>query len=127
MPPRWPRLRPSRPAAAAANINYVGVQYDVEDNTTNTPTAGWRNPTPAKPLDIDGDNILGSDGYDIYFKKASNPSYATIGYPYPNRNNATLALWDNPASPTGNDYNGGFYHDASITPLVSCLRLCLAS
>ena len=94
----------TRPAAAA-NINYVGVQYDVEAST-NTPTTGWRNPTPAKPLDIDGDNILGSDGYDVYFEKASNPSYATIGYPYPNRNNAS-ALWDDPANPTGDDCNGG--------------------
>ena len=101
-------------SAGAATIDYAGVQFGVEDSTTNTLTTGWRNPTPAKPLDIDGDNILGSDGYLIYFNRISNPSYATIATTgYINRNNASV-FWDDPTDPTGADFTaGGFYHDAS--------------
>ena len=46
----------------AAVITYVGNQTEIEAYT-DTPTEGWRNATPAKPLDIDGDNILGTDGW----------------------------------------------------------------
>ena len=101
-------------SAGAVTIDYAGVQFGVEDSTTNTLTTGWRNPTPAKPLDIDGDNILGSDGYLIYFNRISNPSYATIATTgYINRNNAPVN-WDDPTDPTGADFTaGGFYHDAS--------------
>ena len=98
--------------AGAATIAYAGVQFGIEDNTSNTLTTGWRD-TTTKPLDIDGDNLLGSDGYLSYFNRISNPSYATIATSgYINRNNASV-LWDNPTDPTGNDVTGGFYHDAS--------------
>ncbi len=107
-------------SASAAVISYVGVQFDVED-ATNTPTAGWRNTTTAKPLDVDGDNVLGSDGYFIYHNRQSVPSYATtIFNPDSNVNRTSRsALWDDPSDPTGADIAGsGQYYDVSI-PLGS--------
>jgi sialate O-acetylesterase len=100
------------PADAAA-ITHVGFQAGVEQDA-NDPTVGWRNTTPAKPLDIDGDHILGTDGYEVSGLR-SNPSYAWITVIAPNQNgSSSWGLWDHPATPSGSDSLGArVYHDAS--------------
>ncbi|MCH7228389.1 hypothetical protein MLD59_19775, partial [Verrucomicrobiaceae bacterium E54] len=60
--------------AQAASINFVGSQDNIETKNDDQ-TIGWRNTTPAKTLDIDGDNIIGTDGYRTS-NRSSNPSYA---------------------------------------------------
>jgi hypothetical protein len=96
----------------AANITFVGHQDGVEDDA-DTPTSGWRNASPTKPLDIDLDNILGTDGYEVA-GKVSNPSYAWITNLAPNRNGGPWGLWDDPANPSGNDTLAAtIYHDST--------------
>jgi len=59
--------------ASAATIVYVG-----EDVTTNDQ---WRTTDHAKPLDIDGDNVYGTDGYFIGITLAgvdASPAYAPV-------------------------------------------------
>ncbi|MCH7229101.1 Ig-like domain-containing protein, partial [Haloferula sp. A504] len=61
-------------SATTAAITFVGTQDNMETKNDD-PTVGWRNTTPAKTLDIDGDNIIGTDGYRTS-NRSSNPSYA---------------------------------------------------
>jgi hypothetical protein len=90
----------------AATITYVGHQVGIEADA-DTPTEGWRNPTPAKPLDIDGDHILGTDGWWLA-KQKSDPSYAWITETAPNGNSGGWGKWDNPSDPSGPDTFGAF-------------------
>jgi hypothetical protein len=53
----------------AAVITYAGAQTDLG--------SGWRTPGVSKPQDIDGDNILGTDGYDLVNLPAVTPSYVS--------------------------------------------------
>ena len=88
----------------AGDINFTGSQVDVDPKTTSLPGApdsvGWRNTTPSKPLVIDGDDIIGTDGY---FGRAgdSSPTYITSfgtaggGNPF--------GYVDNPLDPQGID------------------------
>ncbi|HEX4122237.1 MAG TPA: choice-of-anchor Q domain-containing protein [Verrucomicrobiae bacterium] len=55
------------PGAPLLNIQYAGVQQDLG--------SGWRTPSVSKPLDIDGDNILGSDGYYLVNLPPVLPAY----------------------------------------------------
>lgn len=87
-----------------AEITYVGHQVGIEADA-DTPTEGWRNPTPAKPLDIDGDHILGTDGWWLANQK-SEPSYAWITETAPNGNSGAWGKWDNPSDPSGPDTVG---------------------
>ena len=55
------------PSAGASVITYAGSQTDLGP--------GWRTATVGKPLDIDGDNVFGTDGYDMVNRPAVTPSY----------------------------------------------------
>ena len=106
-------------------IQYVGHEVDVE-SASDTPTTGWRNPNNAKTLDIDGDNILGTDGYSIFnlnsFSLIGNqalPDYISeVTRLSPNANAASsFGVMDNPADPSGSDtWNFGIWHTANSTP-----------
>ena len=58
--------------AHAATILYVGSDLST--------SGSWRSAAVSKPLDLDGNNIYGSDGYLLTGSSTllSNPSYATI-------------------------------------------------
>lgn len=93
---------------SAATIVIAGGQSNFEAHT-NDPTDGWRNTTTAKPLDGDGDNIFGTDGYDLSGSSAplALPAYvfsSTIG----GGHNQTRGLVDDPTDPTGADIAGGW-------------------
>ena len=59
-------------AASAAIVVYVD-----EDVTTND---AWRTTDSAKPLDLDGDDTYGSDGYLLAIETGADvsPAYATV-------------------------------------------------
>jgi hypothetical protein len=87
--------------ADAADISYVGFQANVESDL-NTTTTGWRNASPAKPLDIDGDNILGTDGYHFATAGMSSlPAYISSAVGQNPKN--PFGLIDDPTDPTGDD------------------------
>lgn len=97
----------------AATITYVGYQADIEA-IVDDGAVGWRNTNPAKPLDIDGDDILGTDGYrvgDGSYLALFDPPYASTAAVAPNRNN--FGALDNPADPSGTDTIKICFHDAS--------------
>jgi hypothetical protein len=52
-----------------ASITYVGTQYDLGP--------GWRTSTTNKPLDIDGNNVLGTDGYNMVNLAEVLPAYVS--------------------------------------------------
>jgi len=54
---------------SAAGVNYAGVQTDLG--------SGWRTSSVQKPLDIDGDNVLGTDGYYLVNLPSVLPSYVS--------------------------------------------------
>jgi len=99
------------PTARAAVITYVGLHENVESHA-NDPTVGWRNPTsPAKPMDLDGDNIYGSDGYTLFGRPYEMlPAYVTAIQPLQTvlgPDALDYAMIDNPNDPTGNDIKAG--------------------
>ncbi len=94
--------------AHAASISYVGTQDNMETKD-NDPTVGWRRTTPVKTLDIDGDNVVGTDGYRTS-NRSANPAYATATVVAPNINN--FSRIDDPNSTTA-DVQTGALHDAS--------------
>lgn len=81
--------------AEAANVARVGVQQDLGP--------GWRTPTVLKAFDPDGDNVLGSDGYQLVNVRPAWPSYVasaevlTSTYP----GNAGYASIDQPTGIPG--------------------------
>ena len=95
-------------ASNAATVAYAGSQLNVDAKQTSLPAVadsiGWRNATTAKPLDVDGDNIIGTDGYT---GRASNvapsviPSYLTFSSITGGGN--SFGYFDNPLDPTGID------------------------
>jgi hypothetical protein len=91
-------------------ITHIGTQFDIEAGT-NDPTFGWRNPSPVKPLDVDGDNILGTDGYRTS-ARTSDPSYAITYKLAPNENGGGK-VYDDPLNPSGDDIGLAAFHDAS--------------
>lgn len=120
-------------SANAATVTYVGHQDDVEA-AADTPTTGWRNATPAKPLDIDGDNILGTDGYSIFQANGNSisslPTYiSSVQRIGGNSNSAgSFGVMDNPADPSGADtINFGIWHaGASNTNASNIFRFTVA-
>ncbi|MBT7959702.1 MAG: PEP-CTERM sorting domain-containing protein [Akkermansiaceae bacterium] len=101
--------------SASAAITYVGGQSNFEAHT-NDPTVGWRNATTAKPLDGDGDNVLGTDGYDLSGNSAPLllPSYVLSSVVSGNHNQ-TRGNVDDPADPTGADIAGGWSGGSSAS------------
>jgi len=89
-------------------ITHVGTQFDIESGT-NDPTVGWRNTSPAKPMDIDGDNILGTDGYRTS-AHTRDPSYAITAKLAPNENGGGK-VYDDPTDPAGDDIGMAAFHD----------------
>ena len=84
-----------------AAISYVGFQANVESDL-NTTTTGWRNAGPVKPLDIDGDNTLGTDGYHFATVGMSSlPAYISSAVGQNPKN--VFGLIDDPTDPTGDD------------------------
>jgi hypothetical protein len=110
------------PTAQAA-ISYVGNQDDIE-SAANTTSSGWRNTTPAKTFDIDGDNIMGSDGYQM-FEGGTTGITGLPGYiasvtrltSHTGVSASSFGIMDDPADPTGNDtIYFGLWFDVSDTP-----------
>jgi len=106
--------------AQAAVVGYVGFQNEVEGEF-DTPTEGWRNASPAKTFDIDGDNILGTDGY-------WNPSNGTVLPAYVasaakqnvggDNTGSGFGVMDDPGNPSGTDtWNYGGWRHNSTTEL----------
>jgi hypothetical protein len=95
-------------SANAATIMHAGGQSNFEAHT-NDATVGWRNATTLKPLDGDGDNILGTDGYDLSGSSAplALPSYVLSSVVSGNHNQ-TRGSVDDPLNPTGADIAGGW-------------------
>lgn len=112
------------PSAQYATISYVGTQFDIE-SPQDDPQVGWRNTTPKKPMDLDGDHILGTDGWRMgtVGQTVSDPPYAKTAKTAPNGN--AHGRWDNPADPSGQDTNQGILHDSkaqtgeTTAPLVT--------
>ena len=97
-------------SAAALTLATSGSDIDVTDPA---PGGGgyWRTAGVAKPNDIDGDNILGTDGFRYITDNPGgngandivslDPSYATVNFLVNNfRGNASYSLIDNPAGGT---------------------------
>ena len=95
--------------SASAAITYVGNQYNVEALTDDQST-GWRNAATAKSFDIDGDNIIGTDGYDFAGASgvASLPSYVTSVAGSGGHNDQNKGLIDDPTNPSGPDIGTGW-------------------
>jgi len=89
----------------AADITYEGFQTDIETMlaTEEVTPKGWRNTNPAKPLDVDGDNILGTDGYMVKDKPTVTPSYFSSWSRVSLNDNAWAKYIDDPDDPTGAD------------------------
>lgn len=79
--------------AQAATISLVGTQHD--------DGAWWRTAASNKVHDVDGNHVLGSDGFEVVNRAQAKPSYIdTMGIltgTYPG--NGLYALIDDPASP----------------------------
>lgn len=96
----------------AATIMFTGSQENVDPKTTSLPTTpdsfGWRNANPAKPLDIDGDDVIGTDGY------SGRAGVDLSGATYITNFNSTgggnpFGYVDDPTDPTGiDDARSGF-------------------
>lgn len=95
-------------STATATIVLVGTQYNMETKNDD-PAVGWRRTTPVKTLDIDGDNVVGTDGYRTS-NRGSNPPYATATVVAPNINN--FSRIDDPNSTTA-DVLTGTLHDGN--------------
>ncbi|PXA03436.1 hypothetical protein DDZ13_12135 [Coraliomargarita sinensis] len=109
----------------AADITFVGHQDAVEADA-DTPTSGWRNATPSKTLDIDVDNVLGTDGYQVAAKSA-NPSYGWIIRRSPGYNHASSwGLWDDPDNASGSDnLSAGVFYDPNANGQVDVFELVI--
>ncbi len=96
-------------SASAATIMYAGGQSNME-TFSNDPAVGWRNATTAKPLDIDGDNVLGTDGY--VFAGSSSvealPTYVASSARSGGHNDNNRGSVDNPLDASGADIGIGW-------------------
>lgn len=106
-------------SASAATVSYVGFQNEIEGEF-DTPNEGWRNASPTKTYDIDGDNILGTDGFYIPGAVGGSadiqlPAYvASIAKDSSGGENwsAGFGLMDDPSNPSGTDtWNYGGWRD----------------
>ena len=103
--------------SASAAITYVGGQSNLEAHTDD-PAVGWRNTTTVKTLDIDGDNIIGTDGYDIAGGGPEVlPSYV-LSATYSGGHNQLKGFMDDPLDPTGADMGAGWAGNSSGNTIV---------
>ncbi len=97
---------------SAATVSYVGSQLSME--TYSNDPAGWRSTgDPDKPLDIDSNGVLGTDGYFMAGSVGESlPGYITgvtaeeIAY----GGNAGYAQIDNPLDASGADVVSGAWY-----------------
>ena len=97
--------------AVAATINYVGI-----DTTTQ---GSWRTTTVLKPLDGDGDNAYGTDGWRRHeglVNPVSQPSYATLTFQNGTYENTAFQAYNSvvdqaltPAASVPDDYSVGYF------------------
>jgi hypothetical protein len=91
-------------SASVGTLTPVGIAASLDTNTG----PAWRSAAIAKPLDGDGDNVYGTDGYAMWgldgVETVQNPAYATI------TRNTSLSFFagnggyiriDDPADPAG--------------------------
>jgi len=85
------------PRACAAVVTFVGNQLNLGP--------GWRTSGVSKPLDIDGDNILGTDGYNVVNLQPVSPDYvsATAILTTTYSGNSSYASIDDPTTPSPTD------------------------
>ena len=102
--------------ADAATITYVGVHTNVETFADN-PADGWRNASTAKLFDADGDNVIGTDGYDFVGSSTviSLPAYVASATTSGGHNDNNRGLVDNPLDPSGADIGLGWNGNGSTT------------
>jgi hypothetical protein len=105
---------------AQATVTYVGFQSEIE-SAADTPGTGWRNAAPVKTFDIDGDNILGTDGYWNPSNSSALPAYVASASKQNVGNDNTgsvFGVMDDPGSPGGTDtWNFGGWRHNSTTEL----------
>lgn len=108
--------------AQAATITYVDEHRNLESRA-NDATVGWRNATTLKPLDLDGDNIYGTDGYHMMANGIVDlPTYIdSVTNLASSNNHVVSADIDDPGNSDGNDINAGQWFHAIGTgaPLFS--------
>jgi hypothetical protein len=120
----------------AASIAWVGVDYNVDAKQTSLPMAadsvGWRNSTDVKAfgvgeVDIDGDNIYGTDGYRTRGGNTTGSiSYlASAGNIASGGNN--FGYMDNPSDPTGIDtFRVGFWGSSTTAASLDLFSFTVA-
>lgn len=106
----------------AATVLYTGDHFNFE-SVTNDAGTGWRNTSTVKPLDADGDNIYGTDGYEFGGGGTPNalPTYVNSFTISGGHNDGGRGDVDNPADPSGVDINGGWAGRSVVsTTFASC-------
>jgi hypothetical protein len=95
-------------SSAPAAIVLAGTHYNMETKD-NDPTVGWRRSATPKTLDIDGDNVVGTDGYRTS-NRGADPTYATATVVAPSKN--IFSRIDDPDSTTA-DVQTETLHDGN--------------
>ncbi len=94
------------PMAESAIVPYVGADQDLGHS--------WRTASVSKPFDIDGDNVLGTDGYYLVNRPAVLPNYvsqaAILTSTYPG--NVSYSSIDDPINP------GSLFLTGTMNPTV---------
>ena len=94
-------ITPANAATIVYNAGAGQLNIDGDDNGTVSGD-GWRTASFAKPGDIDGNNILGTDGWHVAYNNISNPGYAATTTFTSNRVISTNnGLMDNPNAAAG--------------------------
>ena len=74
-------------SAYAAALNYVGSHYDMVNlfpgGSAPYVVSPWRYEVNAKPLDVDGNNVYGTDGYALFATKFTWPHVDCCGSSVP--------------------------------------------
>jgi hypothetical protein len=70
-------------STATAAVTYVGTHYDMvglfPGGTAPYVVSPWRSEINAKPLDVDGNNVYGSDGYALFATQFNWPNQGCCG------------------------------------------------
>ncbi|HEX4120680.1 MAG TPA: LamG-like jellyroll fold domain-containing protein, partial [Verrucomicrobiae bacterium] len=95
---------PVAPPAEGAVLTYAGSQTDLG--------SGWRTTTVSKPLDIDDDNVFGTDGYYLVNRPIALPFYADSIVPLTGTSpgDPSYAMIDDPTNP------GALFTSGTLNP-----------